>query len=118
MLPAPGQGALAIQCRDHPDAVTLVQPLDHLPSRLATHAERAFLSGLGGGCATPVAAYGTVDGGNVWLRGRVVSLDGSRTVDVSMTRSCAAVADAMDSGTRLAQDALAQGAADLIGAIR
>ena len=51
MLPAPGQGALAVQCRADDEATrALLQPIDHAPTGSAVLAERAFLSGLGGGC--------------------------------------------------------------------
>ena len=59
MLPAPGQGALAMQCRaDDAWVLSLLAPLDHAPTRQAVEAEREFLEGIGGGCSAPVAAYG------------------------------------------------------------
>lgn len=78
MLPAPGQGALAIQVRAD-DATTraLLAPLDHAPTRVATTAERAFLRALGGGCQVPVAAYGEVNGETLHLRGLIASEDGT-----------------------------------------
>ena len=54
MLPAPGQGALAVQCRDDAESLELLVSLDHLPTHCAVAAERAFLAGLGGGCSVPV----------------------------------------------------------------
>ena len=58
MLPAPGQGALAVQCRADDEAtLALLAALDDFATRAAVEAERAFLSALGGGCAVPVAAY-------------------------------------------------------------
>jgi len=72
MLPAPGQGALAVEVRgDDPFALELVAPLDHPPTRKAVLAEREFLRALGGGCRVPVAAYATVDGGTIFLQGMV-----------------------------------------------
>ena len=60
MLPAPGQGALAIQCRaDDQITLSLLAALEDDSTRKCVTAERAFLSGLGGGCAVPVAAYAT-----------------------------------------------------------
>lgn len=58
MLPAPGQAALAVQCRaDDAAALALLAPLDDPAARAATTAERSFLQALGGGCSAPVAAY-------------------------------------------------------------
>ena len=70
MLPAPGQGALALQSRSN-DAATraCVSPLDHAPTRAAVEAERAFLEGLGGGCRAPVGAYAFLENGQLRLRG-------------------------------------------------
>ena len=79
MLPAPGQGALAVQCRsnDHPTHHYLAV-LDDPATRLAVTAERAFLALLEGGCSAPVAAYATVDPHTqeIFLRGLVASADG------------------------------------------
>jgi len=81
VLPAPGQGALAVQVREADRAVCdLVSQLDHGPTRAAVTAERAFLRALGGGCAVPVAALATTDGERVRLRVRVLSEDGTRQV--------------------------------------
>src|SRR5581483_9585692 len=58
MLPAPGQGALAVQCRaDDEETLALLSKLEDDSTRNAVTAERAFLQGLGGGCSVPVAAY-------------------------------------------------------------
>ncbi|MGD0205550.1 MAG: hydroxymethylbilane synthase, partial [Dehalococcoidia bacterium] len=58
MLPAVGQGALAVEVRESDEEVMgLVQPLNHSPTERAVSAERAFLSALGGGCTVPVAAH-------------------------------------------------------------
>ncbi|NPA90897.1 MAG: hydroxymethylbilane synthase [Chloroflexi bacterium] len=73
MLPAPGQGALGVQCRAGDDRVLrLLAPLDDPRTRAAVLAERAFLAGLGGGCALPVAALGQVRDGRVHLQGLYV----------------------------------------------
>lgn len=83
VLPAPGQGALAVQVRaGDRRMMDLVAPLDDPPSRAATTAERAFLRQLGGGCAIPAAALATCEVGTrrLWLRAAVASEDGSRVV--------------------------------------
>jgi hydroxymethylbilane synthase len=81
MLPAPGQGALAVQVREQDRAlVELVRQLDHPPTRAEVEAERAFLRALKGGCTLPAGALATVQGGWLRLRVRVLSADGSRQV--------------------------------------
>ena len=83
MLPAPGQGALAIQCRQA-DRTTLhyLAVLEDPHTRLAVTAERAFLAVLGGGCSAPVAAHATVDPQTheIFLRGLVASADGQHVL--------------------------------------
>lgn len=60
--PAPGQGALAIETREHPDeAYAVVRQIDRLEVRLALEVERAFLRGIGGGCITPLGAHATIE---------------------------------------------------------
>ena len=109
MLPAPGQGALAVQCRAG-DAATLalLAALDDTATRQATRAERAFLAGLGGGCSLPVAAYAVVETGQVNLQGLVAAPDGSR-----LLRCQAAGSDPDLVGQECAASALQRGAADL-----
>ncbi len=106
MLPAPGQGAVAVQCRaDDHDTIDLLRPVDHAPTRSAVAAERAFLDGLGGGCSVPVAAYAQAD----HLVGLVASKDGQRVIRVSGSG-----ADPIALGSDLARQALAQGAQELL----
>jgi len=122
MLPAPGQGAIAVQCRDEADGLGLVRGIGHEPTELETAAERAFLEGLGGGCAVPVAARARL-GKDGWLsiRGRVLSPDGSRRVDVEARELVSLMVGgrqaALDAGFRLAAEALSRGAAELLGDI-
>jgi hydroxymethylbilane synthase len=111
MLPAPAQGALGVQCRDDAPVLSLLAPLDHRETRQAVEAERAFLVGLGGGCSVPVAAHGEIDAGSLYLRGRVTAPDGRRQLDVS---DSAPSGDAIALGTRLAETALARGAAAIL----
>jgi hydroxymethylbilane synthase len=69
-LPAPGQGALALQVREEDTALRrLLEQFDHEPSRLAVTAERAFLAGVGGGCSVPAGALGVIEGDRLILRG-------------------------------------------------
>ena len=80
-LPAVGQGALAIECRrDDEEVLTMVAPLEHAPTRMATAAERAFLAELQGGCRVPIAGHATLAEGTLRLRGLVGSPDGAKVV--------------------------------------
>jgi hydroxymethylbilane synthase len=80
MLPAPGQGALAIQVRA--DDVALVAWLDHEPTRIAVEAERALLRALGGGCLAPLGAIAEIADGQLRLRATYETRDGFTRVDV------------------------------------
>jgi hydroxymethylbilane synthase len=113
MLPAPGQGALAVQCRDESESLSWVKPLNHDPTAAAVTAERAFLAALGGGCSLPVGAYAEIKEGGLVLRGRVTALDGSQQVDVSLNGAADSLS-ASKLGTELAQIALDKGVARLL----
>ena len=78
MLPAVGQGAIAIETRsDDEFTVQTTSKLDHHETRVACLAERAFLRGLGGGCQLPIAAHATIDRDVLTLDGLVAKPDGS-----------------------------------------
>jgi hydroxymethylbilane synthase len=117
MLPAPGQGALGVECRaGAPDADLAAQLalLDDPAARAATDAERAVLATLEGGCSAPVGALADVvegeDGEELWLRAVALSTDGTLSVRMSASGD---LADATGLGERLAKEMLADGAADL-----
>jgi hydroxymethylbilane synthase len=114
MLPAPGQGALAVQCRegDRP-VLALLDELDDAPARAETTAERAFLRALGGGCAAPVAAFAvTTTTPRVRLQGLVASVDGGQVVRVT------GEGEPQDVGERLAKEALLLGADRILANVR
>ncbi|HSE69024.1 MAG TPA: hydroxymethylbilane synthase [Gemmatimonadales bacterium] len=112
MLPAPGQGALAVQCRADDSAMRdLLRRLDDTAVRSATDAERAFLEGLGGGCAAPIAAFGEVTGDRLYLRGLVLSRDGKRQLRLA---GKVRWTEARLLGLTLAAEALAKGAEALL----
>jgi hydroxymethylbilane synthase len=115
MLPAPGQGALAVQCRTG-DLATRARlaRVDSAVVRAAVTAERHFLRGLGGGCAAPVGALAIERpdaADRLQLRGRALTRDGQRVIDVVGEASSNA-AEAL--GLALARDACAQGALELM----
>jgi hydroxymethylbilane synthase len=80
LLPAVGQGAIVAECREDDDGTRhYLEPLNHLPSQLATDAERALLEALDGSCHTPIAALAEIgDDGAMRLRGLVAQPDGAR----------------------------------------
>lgn len=110
MLPAPGQGAIAVQTRHSDDLISLLSPLNHAATALAVRAERAFLAGLGGGCSVPVAAFAELRGSHLVLRGRVCSLDGRHLIDVGNFTTSLDDENAQQLGLSLAEQALAEGA--------
>ncbi|AGL21156.1 hydroxymethylbilane synthase [Actinoplanes sp. N902-109] len=117
MLPAPAQGALAVECRSgDADLVELLGVLDHAPSRTAVTAERAMLATLEAGCSAPVAAHAELaegeNGDEIYLRGAVISPDGARAVRLSRTGTPAGAAEI---GKALAADLLEAGADTLMG---
>jgi hydroxymethylbilane synthase len=115
MLPAPAQGALAVEYRADDEAILeLLRPIHHQPTWAAVTAERAFLSGLGGGCSVPVAAYAVQDavkGPTLRLHGLVASLDGRQVVRVVGEGS---PQEPERLGRRLAQETLAGGASAIL----
>jgi hydroxymethylbilane synthase len=111
MLPAPGQGAIALEARaaDHPVREACAA-LDHPQTARRIAAERAFLEGLGGGCNTPLGALAEESGGELLLRGLVADATGTRVLAAERTG-----ADPSALGAALAEDLLSQGARELLG---
>jgi hydroxymethylbilane synthase len=119
LLPAPGQGALAVECRvDDTSLVELLaSTLDDQATRAAVTAERTLLATLEAGCTAPVGALADVATGDsgedeIYLRGVVAAVDGSHAVRLSATGP---LTDSEGIGHRLAALLLEEGAADLIG---
>jgi hydroxymethylbilane synthase len=116
MLPAPGQGALAVECRVDDDLVDALRVLDEPTTRSAVTAERSLLAALEAGCTAPVGAYAEAaegdDGLELYLRAVVVSLDGSESIRKSATGPLTA---AERVGRDLAADLLDDGAGALVG---
>jgi hydroxymethylbilane synthase len=111
MLPAVGQGALGLECReDDVETRTLLTGLNHADTRQAVLAERAMLRGLEGGCQVPIGAAAVVREGRLRLRGVVLPPDGSRRIESSVE---GAAKDAEDLGAQLAQTLLSRGAREL-----
>lgn len=114
VLPAPAQGALAVECRvSDPATRDLLSTVDDADSHAAVTAERALLAALEAGCTAPVAALAEIaDGPEIYLRGSVTDPDGSRAVRLSATGPAT---DADGIGRRLAAELLAEGANTMMG---
>jgi hydroxymethylbilane synthase len=118
MLPAPGQGALAVECRaTDAELVADVAVLDDAATRAAVIAERAALAGLEGGCSAPIGALAEVAEGEagpeLWLRAVVLSTDGAVAIRRSTTTGLPEGdhdSTAADLGARLAAEMLDEGA--------
>ena len=89
VLPAAGQGALAVQCRADDEAtLALLAPLNCAETQACVTAERAFLNALDGSCRTPIAALATITNDTLYLHGRLLAENGSDMVETRIT--CAA----------------------------
>ncbi|MBE2998787.1 hydroxymethylbilane synthase [Nocardiopsis sp. HNM0947] len=115
MLPAPGQGALAVECRTDrlADDLGYLAEVDHPATRLATAAERTVLAELEAGCAAPVGAYAEYHDGTLRLRAAVVATDGSEAVRRQGTADIPSPDDtdaAVALGRDLARRMIAEGA--------
>ncbi len=107
-LPAIGQGAIGIECRDNDERVnSLLAPLNHTDTAIRVTAERAFNTRLNGGCQVPIAGYSELQGDNIYMRGLIGYPDGSRIYRAEKTMS---IEDAKTLGIRVAEDLLSQGA--------
>ena len=114
-LPAIGQGAIGIECRSDDEAVqSLIAPLADRDTTLRVQAERAMNERLEGGCQVPIAGYAVLEGDELWLRGLVGEPDGSRVLRAEIRGPAS---DAVELGTRLAEQLLEQGAGEILQAL-
>ncbi|MGP1605165.1 MAG: hydroxymethylbilane synthase [Moraxella sp.] len=111
-LPAVGQGALAIECRDDAAILSLLKPLNDDKTALCVCAERAMNTELEGGCQVPIAGFATLNDGNLTLEGRVGTPDGKTLLKAkqTITLSQLSMIDAENLGKSIAQTLLNQGA--------
>ncbi|WP_253883646.1 hydroxymethylbilane synthase [Actinomadura rupiterrae] len=113
MLPAPGQGALALECRaDDPELVALLAAIDDAETRAAATAERTVLAVLEGGCSAPVGAHAVVNESTLHVTAAVVAHDGTRQVRLSASGHPDRAAE---TGRALAEALLGRGADQLMG---
>ncbi len=112
LLPAVGQGALAIECRvADPMMTALIAPLHHLPTAYCVLAERAMLACLEGGCQTPIAGFASLEQHQLRLQGMVGTVDGTLILKAEAT---GAVKDFLRIGITVAEALKQQGANDLL----
>jgi hydroxymethylbilane synthase len=115
-LPAPGQGAIAIQARSDDDRMRdLLSPLDHEPTSIATRAERAFLAALDGGCQVPIGALVSEAGGRPTLYGMLADVSGKHIVRGSRTLDSASPES---TGEELATEIRSRGGSSLLVELR
>jgi len=113
MLPAPAQGALAVQMRSgEQELAPLLAGLNDAEARRAATAERTLLHALGGGCSAPVGAWARRDGARFTLTAGVFALDGSRVVRTTVMHE-----DPHTLGMAAARQLIQQGAADVLASI-
>ena len=107
-LPAIGQGAVGIECREKDTAILkLLAPLNHPPTHTRLLAERAMNHRLNGGCQVPIAGYAELEGDQLWLRGLVGRPDGTEIIRAEIRGNAA---NASELGTALGEQLLALGA--------
>jgi len=115
-LPAPGQGAMAIEIvSERADLRALLAPLSHLPTAAAVSAERMVSRSFGGSCQVPLAAFATVEGSAMHLRAMFATPDGARTAFAEVRGSAN---EAEQLGRNITQLLQAQGAAAILDACR
>lgn len=115
MLPAVGQGAVGIECRQQDDSTyNLLQPLNHGATATRVLAERAFNHRLEGGCQVPIAGFSQLEGDKIYLRGLVGYPDGTKVVKGERR---GAISDAQALAIDLADELLANGARKILSEI-
>jgi hydroxymethylbilane synthase len=115
-LPAPGQGAMAIEIRaDREDLLALLAPLNHAPTEVAVRAERTLSRLFGGSCQVPLAAFATVNGSALHMRAMVATPDGKQIAQAELTGTI----DAPEIlGEQVAALLRTQGAEDILAACK
>ena len=114
-LPAVGQGALGIECRDdRPDLAQLLQPLHHLETAHCVEAERAMSRLLGGSCQVPLGGFAEIINGRLHLQGFVATPDGKRMISESATGE---PETGQKMGEQLAQNLKKQGADEILATL-
>ncbi|MBC8468689.1 MAG: hydroxymethylbilane synthase [Planctomycetes bacterium] len=115
-LPAPAQGALAVQIRtDDNELAKLVSKLDDKQSRIAVEAERAILSSMHGGCSIPLGVYSQIAGDNITINAVISDVEGDKYIKSSKTAN---INEAKSCAEELAQELLQAGGREILDQIR
>jgi len=115
-LPAPAQGALAVQIRDDDSELAeLVSKLDDKNSRIAVEAERTILSSMHGGCSIPLGVYSQISGNNITIDAVISDVEGEKYIKRSMTSK---IDQANIAAEKLAQELLNAGGQEILEEIR
>ncbi len=115
-LPAPAQGALAVQIRaDDNELAELVTKLDDKNSRIAVEAERAILSSMHGGCSIPLGVYSQISGDNITIDAVISDVEGDKYIKRSITGH---INQATVFAEKLAQELLNAGGREILDQIR
>lgn len=116
MLPAAGQGALAIEIlRKNKLAEDITSILNDEETELTTYVERSFLNHLGGGCQVPIGVFAQIDGNMIKVNGMIATIDGKRVIKGFMMSD---IRDYTNLGKQLAEDILNRGGSDILESIR
>jgi hydroxymethylbilane synthase len=116
LLPAPGQGALALEVRhDDRRAMEMITDLNHRETAIAVLAEREFLRAMGGGCNSPVAVHARIEGGMLQIEGLAASPDGKRVVRESAST---ALENGGPAASALAENILLKGGREILDTCR
>ena len=115
MLPAPGQGAVAVVCREHDTKIfDTMQKFNHAETEMTTRLERDFLNELNGGCSAPIGAHATVKNGHVYLHTLLMDPDAKKRIEFKLD---APLSEAGLLGRQAAHKALELGAKEIIDAL-
>ncbi len=115
ILPAVGQGALGIECRrDDKELIKILSEINHKKTELETRAERSFLRSLEGGCQVPIGCLAKIQGDELIIEGKILSLDGSISFHQKISGS---IKNPEKLGEKLAKNLLYAGAKEIIDEI-
>lgn len=116
MIPAPAQGAMLVVVKEDDDyCKEAVKALNHKPSEICVHIERAFLRTLEGGCSAPIGAVAHIEGEELHFHGALFSLDGSRKLEIKRS---IALRESDGIGTHYAEEILDMGGKELMKEIK
>jgi hydroxymethylbilane synthase len=116
ILPAAGQGALAIETREEDESIKeVINKINHQETKYMLQAERAFLEFLEGDCQVPIGAFAQVEGEEIVLEGIVATLDGAKSLRESISGS---VNEAAELGVELAKELVKEGATEILKKVR